>query len=319
MNQESRTAWNARATALALVSILLVGGLGPEAIGADAAKHRAGARKFQQFSNGTPITITDNKTSPPSTIEVSGFDTPIADVNVSLNVYSHPQPADVDVLLVGPQGQTALIMSDVAGASKAANDSLILDDQAESQLPSQEDITSGKFQPTNYDFASQPDKFAPDPRIPSPLSSGSALAIFNGTNANGTWTLFVVDADDDTPDTNGSIAGGWGLTITTANGVPRTQPDTFQAQAGQTLDVPAAGVLDNDTDLDGDLLTAVLAAEPAKGQVTLQPDGAFTYRANKRAKGTDSFTYLAQDTTGLQALETVTIQVKGKKHKKHKH
>ena len=75
-----------------------------------------------------PIAITDNTMSPPSTIEVSGFESVIEDVNVRLNVYSHTQPADVNVLLVGPQGQTAMIMSNVAGASKAENDSLILDE-----------------------------------------------------------------------------------------------------------------------------------------------------------------------------------------------
>jgi VCBS repeat-containing protein len=318
MNETILTTGKARASALALVGALLMAGLATGATEVGAAKHRASARKVQQFSNTTPVTIRDNATSTPSTIEVSGFDAPIADVNVSLNVYSHTQPADVDVLLVGPQGQTALIMSDVAAASKANNDSLILDDQAARQLPSSDDLTSGKFQPTNYDFANSPDHFAPDPRIPSPLPSGSALAIFNGTNPNGTWTLFVVDTDDDTPDSSGSIAGGWDLSITTANGVPRTEPDSFQAQAGQTLTVPAAGVLENDSDPDDDVLTAILAGQPKKGTAQLEADGSFTYRSKKKARGTDSFTYLARDTKGLTALETVTIQIKGKKHKKGK-
>lgn len=318
MNENNAMPRRTRAAILTLTGALLLAGAGPWAMHTVSAKPRNNASLIQQFANATPIAITDNKTSTPSTIEVSGLDTPIADINVSLNVYSHTQPADVDVLLVGPQGQTALIMSDVAAASKAQNDSLLLDDQAGPQLPSQDDLTSGPFQPTNYDFNNQPDSFAPDPRIPTPLPSGSALAVFNGTNANGTWTLFVDDADDDAQDTSGSIAGGWSLTITTANGVPRTAADSFAAQAGQTLTVPAAGVLTNDTDPDGDALTARLAGEPSRGTVTLATDGSFSYRSSKKAKGTDSFTYLAQDSTGLTALETVTIQIKGKKHKKHK-
>ena len=308
--------WRTRAALLALTGALLLAGTGPLALDTAAAKQRSNARLFQQFANGVPIRITDNRTTS-STIEVTGLDTPIADVNVSLNVFSHTQPADVDVLLVGPQGQTALIMSDVAAAANAANDSLLLDDQAAAQLPSQDDLTSGPFQPTNYDFSNQADSFAPDARIPTPLPSGSALAVFNGTNANGTWTLFVDDADDDTPDSSGSFAGGWSLTITTANGVPRPAADSFEAQAGKVLNVPAAGVLANDDDPDDDTLTAVLAGEPTRGTVTLAADGSFSYRANKKAKGTDSFTYLAQDSTGLTALETVSIQIKGKK-KKHK-
>jgi hypothetical protein len=50
--------------------------------------------------------------------------------------------------------------------------------------------------------------------------------------------------------------------------------------------------------------------------VELLPDGSFTYRANQKVKGKDSFTYLVQDTTGLTALDTVTIQIKGKKKRK---
>ncbi len=317
MHQKSAV-WKHRLGALLLVGGLVASGLGPAALGVDAAKHRKSADLLQLLSNSAPITITDNTTSAPSTIEVSGFETEIQDVNVRLNIYTHSQPADVDVLLVGPQGQTAMIMSDVAGASKAENDSLILDDQALASLPKQDDLTSGHFKPTNYEYTSLPDKFAPNPRIPTPLPSNASLAVFNGTDPNGTWTLFVVDADDDTPDTRGIIAGGWQLDITSVNGAPRTKPDTYQARAGQTLTVPARGVLQNDRDPDKDPFIAVLQSEPAQGLVTLQDDGSFTYRTTKKAKGTDTFTYVARDETGLEATETVSIQITGKAGKKHK-
>ena len=311
--------WKHRLGALILIGGLVASSVGPAALGVDAARRRGNADLLQLLSNPAPIAITDNTMSPPSTIEVSGFESEIQDVNVRLNVYSHTQPADVDVLLVGPQGQTAMIMSDVAGASKAENDSLILDDQAEKSLPRQDDLTSGKFKPTNYEFTNEPDKFAPHPRIPSPLPSNSSLSIFNGTDPNGTWTLFVVDADDDAADFSGTIAGGWQLDITSVNVAPRTQPDTYQARAGQTLTVPASGVLQNDRDPDKDNFIAVLQKEPAKGLVTLQDDGSFTYRTTKKkAKGTDKFTYIARDETGLEATETVTIQITGKAGKKHK-
>jgi VCBS repeat-containing protein len=317
-----RARWKGQVGVLAVAAGLLVGSLGP-AISADAAKHPVSAMKFQPFTNGTPIAITDNTTTP-STIEASGFETEIIDVNVSLNTFSHTQPSDVDVLLVGPQGQTALIMSDVASDSNAANDSVVFDDQTASPLPKQDDLTSGVFLPTNYDIATDQDSFAPNPRIPSPLSKNTSLATFNGTNPNGTWTLFVDDDDDDTADTSGSITGGWSLSILTINGAPRTEPDTYQAQAGQTLSVPAAGVLANDRDPDGEPLTAAVDSQPAQGQLTLQADGSFTYTPNANAKGGDSFVYIAQDVTGLQKLETVFIEVTGtkqipdKKHKKHR-
>jgi VCBS repeat-containing protein len=312
MNQKSRNAWRGRAFALVMIGLLLAGALGPGTAETSAARHR-GARKLQTFSNATSIAIPSNAQATPSTISVSGFNTPIADVDVSLNSLTHPTASDLDILLVGPGGQTALIMSEAG--DDTANDSLTFSDQAQTQLPPSDALVSGTFQPTNYEFGSAPDTFqAPAPANPP---SGSALAVFNGTDANGAWTLFIREQDN-IPAETGTLAGGWTLRITTASGVPNTQPETFQAQAGKTLTVPAPGVLDNDSDPDDDALTALLAGQPSKGQVTMQPDGSFTYRANKKAKGTDTFTYLAQDTNGLSALETVTIQVKGKKHKKHK-
>jgi subtilisin-like proprotein convertase family protein len=313
VNENISITWKTRVTAVALIAGLVMSGVGAELSGADAARNRRSGKKLQTFANNTPIAIGSNAQVAPSEIVVSGFDTPIADVDVSLNVLTHPTASDLDVLLVGPGGQTALIMSEAG--DDAANDSITFSDQAANQLPTSDPLVSGVFQPTNYDFTGAPDTFSPP--APTNPSSGSALAVFNGTNANGAWRLFIKEQDAN-PVESGSINGGWLLRITSANGVPNAEPEQFQAQAGQTLTVPAAGVLDNDSDPDGDLLTAILAGAPGKGQVELQPDGSFTYRANKKAKGIDSFTYLAQDTTGLSALETVTIQVKGKKKKKGK-
>jgi VCBS repeat-containing protein len=100
--------------------------------------------------------------------------------------------------------------------------------------------------------------------------------------------------------------------------VPNAAPDRFQAKAGTPLTVAGPGVLGNDTDPEGDALSAILAGQPKQGSVSLQADGSFTYAAKKKARGSDSFTYLAQDASGLNDLETVTIQLKAKKNKKGK-
>lgn len=312
MNTMISTTWLTRLSVAALVAALLIGSAGTGIAGVDAARNRQRGKELQTFSNPTPIAIPSNAMAAPSAITVSGFDTPIADVDVSLNILTHPTASDLDMLLVGPGGQMALIMSDAGFA--AANDSLSLSDQAANQLPESDPLVSGTFQPTNYDFSTSPDTFVSPPAPVATPPSGSSLAVFNGTNANGAWRLFISE-EDNVPVETGALAGGWTLRITTASGVPDTGQDQFQAQAGKTLTVPAPGVLNNDSDPDGDALTALLAGQPKKGKVTLEADGSFTYRANKKAKGTDSFTYLAQDTTGLSALETVSIQVKGKKKK----
>ena len=69
------------------------------------------------------------------------------------------------------------------------------------------------------------------------------------------------------------------------------------------------GVLDNDTDPDGDTLTAVLVTGPTNGTLTLNADGSFTYTPTDNFIGTDSFTYTANDGALNSNTATVTINV----------
>jgi hypothetical protein len=69
------------------------------------------------------------------------------------------------------------------------------------------------------------------------------------------------------------------------------------------------GVLANDTDPDGDTLTAHLVAQAQHGTVELSPNGAFTYVPNPGFSGEDWFTYLADDGNGGTDTATVYITV----------
>jgi hypothetical protein len=144
----------------------------------------------------------------PSDITVSGLGGTVADVNVTLNSFDHTWPDDVDMLLVGPGGQTATIMSDAGGGTSVHYLTITLDDQAASPLPDSQALTSGTFQPTDYEPG---DPFP----APAPAPSGNvALAVFNGTNPNGIWHLYIVD---DSPTFVGYLDNGWCLTIATAS------------------------------------------------------------------------------------------------------
>lgn len=156
---------------------------------------------------GAPASTSGPAGPYPSTIAVSGLTGPVSKVTVTLSGMNHTFPDDIDILLVGPAGQKMILMSDAGGSLDLINVNLTFDDDAASPLPDSTQIVSGTFRPTNFGTG---DTFvAPAPGPPY----GSALSVFNGTDPNGTWSLFVTD---DAGADVGSIAGGWSLTITTS-------------------------------------------------------------------------------------------------------
>lgn len=80
------------------------------------------------------------------------------------------------------------------------------------------------------------------------------------------------------------------------NHTPESSADSYEMVEGAALTIdPADGLLANDSDPDGDSLTAVLVTGPAHGSLTLNDDGSFEYRPDDGYSGTDSFTYRASD------------------------
>ena len=165
------------------------------------------------FPNSAFITIPDsgNGSPYPSNITVAGLTGTITKVTATLTSLSHTYTSDVDILLVGPAGQTVVLMSDCGGADPTNAATLTFDDAAASTLPASA-FSSGTYKPTNIADGIGNDTWSsPAPGGPY----GSALSVFNGTSPNGTWKLYVVD---DVAQDFGSISGGWSLTITTAGG-----------------------------------------------------------------------------------------------------
>ncbi len=162
------------------------------------------------LANGQLVSIPDNgRASPyPSSILVSNLAGAVSKVTVTLSNLSHAYPDDIDALLVGPNGQASLIMSDTGGGNSINNVTLTFDDAATTALPDSAQIFSGTYKPTNYGAG---DLFPP----PAPTGPyGSTLSVFNGSDPNGKWSLFVVD---DTLGDLGQIADGWALKITTVD------------------------------------------------------------------------------------------------------
>ena len=96
------------------------------------------------------------------------------------------------------------------------------------------------------------------------------------------------------------------------NTKPVAAADSYTMDAGTTLTVSAAdGVLDNDSDADGDTLTAQFLGGAPNGQLTLYPDGGFVYTPDLGFSGSDYFTYQAYDGTIASRPAQVTINVTG--------
>src|SRR5262249_43168688 len=78
-----------------------------------------------------------------------------------------------------------------------------------------------------------------------------------------------------------------------------------------TLSVFAPGVLGNDSDPNGQAITAVLVAGPSRGALTLSPNGSFTYTPATNDHGIVSFTYKANDGQLDSNVATVTLTIDG--------
>jgi hypothetical protein len=80
------------------------------------------------------------------------------------------------------------------------------------------------------------------------------------------------------------------------NNSPVVVPDSFTIVEDSTLIVTELqGVLHNDSDMDGDTLSAVLSDSTRNGALSLAVGGGFSYKANADFFGSDSFTYKARD------------------------
>ena len=94
------------------------------------------------------------------------------------------------------------------------------------------------------------------------------------------------------------------------NAAPVAADDTYRTDEGTTLTVAAnEGLLANDSDEDGDPLTAVLVSGSSHGELALNLGGSFTYQHDGSETSSDSFTYLASDGTLGSNVVLVTIAV----------
>ncbi|MBI4311414.1 MAG: tandem-95 repeat protein [Chloroflexi bacterium] len=153
-----------------------------------------------------------------------------------------------------------------------------------------------------------------------PLTAVIVAGASHGTltlNAKGSFTYtpaagyngadsFTYKANDGKADSNVATVG---INVIAVNHAPVAVNDSYSTNEDTALSVGAPGVLGNDTDADGDPLTAVIVAGPAHGTLTLNANGSFTYTPAANYNGGDSFTYRANDGKAGSNVATASIDV----------
>lgn len=135
-------------------------------------------------------------------------------------------------------------------------------------------------------------------------------ANYHGDGAGNSFTYTMHEVATGDPCTGGtSSTATVEITVNSVNDAPTAKADTFQALKNQTLVINAPGVLLNDTDIDGDSLTAVKVNNPTHGVVILASDGSFSYTPTTNFTGTDTFSYKASDGPAQSSTKVVTIRV----------
>ena len=143
----------------------------------------------------------------------------------------------------------------------------------------------------------------------NPVSSGSPIW-------QGAWNASALLAGNHTIEVKavGSTTVSDTITVEVIGGASNHPPvaanDSYTTAYQTPLSVAAPGVLGNDSDSDGQSLTAVAASQPLHGMVMLNADGSFTYTPASGYSGPDSFAYTASDGTASSAPATVSLTVK---------
>jgi VCBS repeat-containing protein len=205
-------------------------------------------------------------------------------------------------------GNTATVNIIVNAAPVATNDVYTTDEDTALTVPTL-DVNGVLFNDNDAD--SNP--------LTAILVSGPAHGILN-LNANGSFTYtpaenyagddsFTYKVNDGTVDSNTATVT---ITVNPVNDAPVAIDDSYTVVStpGETLSVQAiAGVLANDTDVDGDPLTATVVDGVEHGSLVFNSDGSFTYTPAENYAGDDSFTYKVNDGTVDGNIATVTITV----------
>ncbi|MDJ0960174.1 MAG: Ig-like domain-containing protein [Acidimicrobiia bacterium] len=146
--------------------------------------------------------------------------------------------------------------------------------------------------------------------LPAGLAIDSATGEISGVVAVGTvGTYTTVVTVTDGAGGLGTTTFGWTVVPGVYNSAPNVANDSYKVFWTQPLQVPAPGVLANDTDTQGHSMTARIRTWPDEGSLSFLDDGSFTFIPGEVYVPVVRFTYDAVDERGAAATGTVTIRI----------
>lgn len=153
-----------------------------------ATASAGGAQAGSYTSSGFSFPMVANSTfaaAPyPVTAEVAGEAPYVADIRVRLDGLSAEIPDALDVMLVGPGGQSATLLSDIGGSDPDTAETLVIHDGGD-RMPQFSPLGTVEYRPTNAD-GGDGDLFDP----PAPAPGLGTFAPFRGGPANGSWRIY---------------------------------------------------------------------------------------------------------------------------------
>ncbi|MCB1641292.1 MAG: proprotein convertase P-domain-containing protein, partial [Xanthomonadales bacterium] len=219
------------------------------------------------FTQSTAVAIPAGPAVVSSTLDVSGVDTYLWDLNITTGI-THTFPGDLDITITSPAGTVVTLTTDNAGTNDDVFNGTVWDDSANpgGQVP----YTSNNGLVTDQVYVSG--------TLASPLVPEESLAAFVGEDPNGTWTLTI---SDDTGGDAGNLSS-WTLAVSTFPQAPNLDPVASFDQATAVAIPAGPAVVSSDLVVSGltnpickvELRSAVRHTFPGDLDVTLtSPDG----------------------------------------------
>ncbi len=259
-----------------------------------------------------------------SIIETEGTDSIVFGPGISENDLE--LSASGTDLLISIDGQTITIQNHFAEDLSGRVESIVFDDGSsfdlsswepniapvaanDSYLGNEDTIISGNV--LDNDSDENNDMLTVTPEMITTANGGTVILSANGTfTYQGASNFHGTDSFNYTVnDSRGASATATvNLNVVSVNDAPVAVEDYF---SGNEDEIITGSLLDNDTDVDGDTLSAVAETVTSVngGSVTINADGTFSYQGSSNFYGTDSFTYTVNDGNGGSAIGTVGLNV----------